>query len=326
MIFNVGGAYSLFEKDYIIKLKPLLIKLNKKEVLLRDYLLRAIKSNKNTSIYWNKVQRDIRIIYADMSKIFDAWSEIYIPERYAMSLKQIQYKLMSSTILDLPLKELKVLLKTNPVAQTMKLLYLDATGIYNAALVAGQNNILRFIRLTQQTLLNEAIVNQTIAEGVIAGSLNTSISNFSGSLWSKLATDVNNLKFVQAGKYKYKPDYYAEMVSRVKFHEAHSYATLQQCNNYDTDLVQVSSHNTITPICIPFEGKVYSISGNSKLFPPLFDMPPYHPNCLHLLYPTFMSGMKAQGVLDAFSEFSLGNSFAPPIPANFIPLNLRSMT
>ena len=325
MIFNSGGANSLFEKDYVTKLKPLIIKLNRQELLLREYLLRAIKSNQSTSIYWDKIRRDIRIIYAEMAKIFDSWSETFIPQRYTMSLKQIQHKITSSRILDLPLRNLTTLLKTNPIAQTMKLLYLDATSTYNAALVAGQNNILRFTRLTQQILLNESVINQTVAEAAIAGNIRGSVGNLSGSLWSKLAEQVNDLKFVQAGKYKYRPDYYAEMVSRVKFHEAHSYATIHQAANYETDLVQVSSHNTITPICIPFEGKVYSISGNSKLFPPLFDMPPYHPNCLHLLYPTFMSGMEAQGVLDEFSEFSLGNSFAPPVPANFVPLNLRSI-
>ncbi len=326
MIFNTGGAYSLFEKDYINKLRPLLIKLNRQELLLREYLLRAIKTNKSSSTYWNMVRRDIRVIYAEMAKIFDAWSETFIPKRYEMSLRQIQHRIGSSSIMDLPLKDLTTLLKTDPVAQTMKLLYLDATSTFNAALVTGQNTVLRFTRLTQQVILNENIINQTVVEGVIAGNLRTSARTLSGTLWSKLAEDVQDLKFVQAGKYKYKPDYYAEMVSRVKFHEAQSYAALHQSENYGTDLVQISSHNTITPICIPFEGKVYSISGNSKLFPPLFDIPPYHPNCLHLMYPTFISGMEAQGVLDEFSEFSLGNSFAPPIPANFVPLNLRKVS
>lgn len=325
MIFNTGGEYSLFEKDYKTKLKPLLLKLNKQEQLLHAHLLRSIKSGNSTSIYWDKVRRDIRIIYAEMSKIFDSWSMAFIPKRYEMSLKQIYYKISSSSIIDTSSKTLISLLKTDPVSQTMKLLYMDATSQYNAALTVGQGRILRFTRLTQQTLLNETLLSQTVAEGVIAGNIQIAADSISGSLWSKLAEGVNNLQFVQAGKYKYKPNYYAEMVSRVKFHEAHSYAALHQAINYGTDLVQVSSHNTITPICIPFEGKIYSVSGRSNLFPPLFDTPPYHPNCLHLLYPTFISGMEAEGTLDAYSEFSLGNTFAPPVPANFVPLNLRSM-
>jgi hypothetical protein len=96
-----------------------------------------------------------------------------------------------------------------------------------------------------------------------------------------------------------------------------------QANNYGTDLVQVSSHNTTTKICMPYEGKVYSISGKDKRFPPLMNTPPYHPNCLHLIFPTFESGMIAQGTLDSFSAFSMGKISKPPLPASFKPISKR---
>ncbi|GAG70788.1 unnamed protein product, partial [marine sediment metagenome] len=110
---------------------------------------------------------------------------------------------------------------------------------------------------------------------------------------------VDERHFIQAGKFKYRPHYYAEMVARTKFHQAHSQATLVQAQNYGTDLVEVSSHNTTTKICIPFEGNIYSIKGTHPVFPPLTDTAPFHPNCLHLIYPTFESGLIAQGILAA---------------------------
>ena len=70
-----------------------------------------------------------------------------------------------------------------------------------------------------------------------------------------------------------------------------------QAYNYGTDLVEVSSHNTATKICIPFEGNIYSVSGKHPVFPPMTDVPPFHVSCLHLMYPTFESGLIAQGVL-----------------------------
>ncbi len=129
--------------------------------------------------------------------------------------------------------------------------------------------------------------------------------------------------FVQAGNRKFSPSYYAELVARTKFHEAHSIAAVSQAGNYGTDLLQVSSHNTPTAICVPFEGKIFAVGGGDKRFPPLSDTPPYHPNCLHLLFPTFVEAMEVQGTLDSFSAFSRGKISRPPVPAGFVPVGQR---
>ncbi|MBA7557934.1 hypothetical protein ES705_50717 [subsurface metagenome] len=134
---------------------------------------------------------------------------------------------------------------------------------------------------------------------------------------------VNKKWYVQAGRYKYKPSYYAELVARTKFHQAQSQAALMQAANYETDLIQVSSHNTTTELCMPFEGKIFTISGKDKRFPPLTESPPYHPNCLHLLFPAFESGLQAQGTLESFSSFSKGEISRPPVPSSFIPVKER---
>jgi len=325
MIFNNGGKYSSFEKDYASKVKPLLIKLNKKEKQLRDLLVQAVNKGDASPVYWNKLRKEIDKIYAELSSIFSSWAKEEIPSRYRISLRQIQHAInKSAVIVNKPMKDIYKMLNSNASAQTMKLLYTDAVSSFDTALLAGKGNVVRFTRLTQQSLLSENIVNQTIADTYIeVGNLRASARALSGKFWAKMYEDIEGNKFIQAGRYKYKPSYYAEMVGRVKFHEAHSYASLNQAKNYRTDLVQVSSHNTRTPICMPYEGKVYSISGNSKMFPPLFDTPPYHPNCLHLLYPTFESGMEAQGTLEAFSDFSKNKIDRPPVPSSFIPLSKR---
>jgi len=52
----------------------------------------------------------------------------------------------------------------------------------------------------------------------------------------------------------------------------------------------MSSHNSSCKICAPLEGRVYSISGNNKEFPPLNKAYSgthmnIHPNCRHVLVP-----------------------------------------
>jgi hypothetical protein len=87
-----------------------------------------------------------------------------------------------------------------------------------------------------------------------------------------------------------KLDAYAALVARSTTREAANQATIDQLVQNNHDLVKMSSHNTACAVCIPFENRVYSISGNDKRFPPLsiaFE-PPYaniHPNCLHVLLP-----------------------------------------
>lgn len=56
------------------------------------------------------------------------------------------------------------------------------------------------------------------------------------------------------------------------------------------DLVQMTSHATACPICWPLQGRVYSISGRSSVYPPLDAAfsgghANIHPNCMHVILP-----------------------------------------
>jgi len=114
------------------------------------------------------------------------------------------------------------------------------------------------------------------------------------------------------------------MVSRVKFHEAQSAAARQTAANYDTDLIRISTHNTTTAICQEYEGKIFSISGKDKRFPILDQSPPFHVNCLHYETVTFEESLLAQGALDKYSEFSLGETDRPPTDPGFVPVSKRA--
>ena len=90
---------------------------------------------------------------------------------------------------------------------------------------------------------------------------------------------------------------YCAMVSRTTSRQAEVLAVLTA--DPEQDLYQISSHGTTCGICAPYEGRVYSKSGNDPDYPPLADafgkMDPMgpntltntwlniHPNCLHSL-------------------------------------------
>jgi len=93
-------------------------------------------------------------------------------------------------------------------------------------------------------------------------------------------------KFININGRNYDLIKYAKMVSRTRLRKIQSEAVKKTCQQYENDLVEISDHGTITPICIPFEGNVYSLSGKTPGYPMLTDSPPYHPNCEHSMAPT----------------------------------------
>lgn len=89
--------------------------------------------------------------------------------------------------------------------------------------------------------------------------------------------------FIDRSGKTWKLDTYARMVARTTQREAMSLGTLDRLAQLGIDLVHVSDHNTECEICKEFEDKVYSISGNSDKYPKLIELPPFHPNCKHVI-------------------------------------------
>ncbi len=83
---------------------------------------------------------------------------------------------------------------------------------------------------------------------------------------------------------------YVEVLSRSMMAEITNLASIQRAEQVSGDLVKMTEHMTSCPICWPYQGRVYSISGNDPRYPPL-DIPfggdhaNIHPNCRHRIKP-----------------------------------------
>lgn len=85
-------------------------------------------------------------------------------------------------------------------------------------------------------------------------------------------------------------DTYASMIARTTVREATNLGTLNEMAELGNDLVQMTNHSSACPLCGPLEGRVYSISGNDKRYPPLSaafgrGFRTIHPNCGHSVTP-----------------------------------------
>ena len=98
------------------------------------------------------------------------------------------------------------------------------------------------------------------------------------------------IEYMRGGKKCYMSlDAYAELVARSTVHEARNTANINLGVRIGNDLVKMSSHFGSCPICAPYEGRVFSVSGTNPNYPALYDTPwsstyqNFHPHCRHIL-------------------------------------------
>lgn len=171
-------------------------------------------------------------------------------------------------------------------------------------------NFNRFIRTTQQRIMEDKIITQQIAEGVIKGEARRAVSD---RMLNEFRRQLGDERFITINGRNYRPDSYSELVARTRTREATRQGTINSCLQYGNDLVQVDVHSDACSYCQQFMGRVYSISGNHPDFPSLTEAPPYHPNCLCNLLPITEESLKARGYYD--EEVRLSNSPMTKIPS-----------
>jgi len=82
---------------------------------------------------------------------------------------------------------------------------------------------------------------------------------------------------------------YTEMTSRTMVNNAARQGALNRQTQIGEDLVRMSSHYPTCELCAPWQGGIYSISGNSD-YPPLSTVKgsgAFHPNCKHSVSPYY---------------------------------------
>jgi hypothetical protein len=122
---------------------------------------------------------------------------------------------------------------------------------------------------------------------------------------------------------------YCTMAARSSSRQATNLAVLNK--DEEQDLFQMSSHAGSCPICIPFQGRVFSKSGTHPYYPPLADAfglvdkgegqglkntyLTIHPNCMHSLIP-FTEDYKSAKEIEAIRNRSNPETNPYEVPAD----------
>ena len=86
---------------------------------------------------------------------------------------------------------------------------------------------------------------------------------------------------------------YAQTVIRSNTRQVTTQTSFARMGEMGQDLVEISSHIDARPGCAPYQGKIYSLSGNHEKYPPLSSTTYGEPdglfgiNCRHTMYPYF---------------------------------------
>ena len=134
------------------------------------------------------------------------------------------------------------------------------------------------------------LLDDTIREGGSRGDLQSLIrQHFKRDLFERKLININ-------GK-NYDMIKYARMVARTRLRIVQSDAVRNMANQFDNDLIEISSHGTEDDLCAQFEGNTYSLSGKTPGYDlmPLDGWPPYHPNCEHFASPTSAAAIEVRG-------------------------------
>lgn len=105
---------------------------------------------------------------------------------------------------------------------------------------------------------------------------------------------------------------YADIVLQGAETELSNSAVMDTLMANGWDLVKMSYHYGACPLCVPYEDRVYSVSGTSDEYPYLYDTPwdetfqNFHPNCYHYLTPFIPNDMDEKQLerIQAFSNRS----------------------
>ena len=291
-----------------------------KEEKIEKIKLKTISAQTGSQAEFQKLISELKDEYSELRVLWSYYLAEDIPLSYRMATLDVIDKLRNNkttrSILRDKVTKIEELLNSNIHRGTIKALLQDAMLTSLTAINNGEkSNVSTMRKIQQQMLLQKVAIAEGLAEtGTIKGVTNKILENLQDQL---LANGT-----IKAGSKNYDAKKYAEMVSRTETRKAQTQATINTATQYGTDLVQISSHNTTTPICIPYEGKIFSISGKDKDFPMLDQTTPFHPNCQHVTTVVFREYLEVMGI-QKYIDFANGNSETHPTRTGHIPISER---
>jgi len=139
----------------------------------------------------------------------------------------------------------------------------------------------------------KGFINRIISASLVAktqynvGMAHLTSKDIAAKIRAKLLSQLSGENFITINGRDYNLRFYAELVARTRMRESQTEAVIESMKEFGEDLVEIPRHdNPCKEICAPYQGQIYSISGNSSKYEKLPDGgPPWHPCCEDIANP-----------------------------------------
>lgn len=231
-------------------------------------IIATAEAKGNVTAYRRKILTQVNAELSALNTYAEAWATGYLTKAYTASASALWSELDKMGV-DVS--------KAAINKKALRTVIENATGM----LTDANNHVGRVVN----DMLRKPALEAT-AQKLSTGA---TVTEMKANLISKL-TDNGITAIKYANGKAVSLDSYAAMVARTTTTEAVNRSVMQQMKDLDQDLVQMSNHYSSCPICAAYEGRVYSISGDDKRYPPLDtafsgDYANIHPNCAHRITP-----------------------------------------
>ena len=151
-------------------------------------------------------------------------------------------------------------------------------------------NVATFLYLASQTakglsqfqafdMRDEELIDELLGDALRAGETRNTAMRTVRDFFGERFGDA---KFININGRNYEMRAYADLVAKTRLRVTQSEAVKNSCKEFQNDLIQISDHGSeFDDLCLFYEGKVFSISGQSTKYPFLDAWPPFHPRCQH---------------------------------------------
>ena len=222
------------------------------------------------------IQKQIAEILEQLEDPMMDWAELYLPRSYANGTLYATRSLVKLGVAQDSALKAGFSLVDQEAVRALAEFTISELGAAQSGILKNLGNMIRHSQLPTEI---EVSATQTLAKDLILGK---GIPQMKADLLEKAL----NGQFAPGG-YKGSLADYAELLARTRTREAQMAGALSRYDEYNVDLVIVPAHSGACPLCAPWQGAVFSISGTSEKYPPLdlVGNPPWHPNCEDVIAP-----------------------------------------
>lgn len=234
-----------------------------------------------TRTYYNSVLKQLERLMKELEAETGQYISTEIPKQYKKALDDT-YAYFKRNNLQMKRPDMFSHIHSDAVSELAnEMRYHINQGIS----IAGRR-VMRYLDTARDNTLRQA----GLRSAALKAAAGQTVADMQKDLMQRLANDGFLTVQYGTGKRAYQVglDSYAAMVARSTTREAGNLARENQLTENGYDLMMMTEHYPTCEACAVLQGRVYSISGRDKRFPPLSRAFPsgyrnVHPNCRHVM-------------------------------------------